>query len=222
MATRDPTNDVFRIPELCGIILSFLSDQDIFRLQNLTPASRLHFQGYRSWLAALLHSSAISQPAVKPIHMPTNDDPKRVIWIVPTGDENVDNQNATEQGEQDEQRTRDERRLRYYQHHLGTGEPSRQWSRREDQCKAVKLNWVLQERLPKLLYYPLSNMLGFEEELFLADGRYTRPDASCRPLLLTVPPLSEVDILDKDGKWSKATNSQGVTFGDIVDAMLSS
>jgi hypothetical protein len=83
----------------------------------------------------------------------------------------------------------------------------------------VASNWVLEAKFPKFKYYPISNMLGLEEEVPMG-GFFTNPDASYRPLLLTYPPLSEVTVMDWRAKIYEVSNKEGVTMGDVVDALM--
>jgi hypothetical protein len=212
---RNSATEVFGIPELCGLILDYLTHEDIFQLQNLTKACRVHLRNFKPWQKSILHQATVESFTVKPTLQGQSG--KLVTWVFSSGPSSGESFEA-------EQRRTDmpispaiSAPPRFG---LGVTVPrSPSQAQRDYQMQNVKLNWLLTQRFPKFSYYPSSNMLGFEEEIPMGDY-FTNSDASYRPLLLTSPPLSEVTVMDPRGKVYEAANSKGVTMGDIVDVTL--
>jgi hypothetical protein len=85
--------------------------------------------------------------------------------------------------------------------------------------QGVIVNWVLEAKFPRWKYYPISNMLGLEQEVPM-DEFFVTTDALYRPLFLMYPPLSEVMVMDWRSRMFEVSNKSGVTMGDVVDALM--
>jgi hypothetical protein len=143
-----------------------------------------------------------------------DDDPKKVKWVYTSGPSASEPVPSIQGEEQTSAPV-----VRYFGQSAVNSTPP--YTSRTTQMQNVKLNWLLQEKFPKWSYYPISNMLGFEEDIPIADY-FTNKDASYRLLMLTDPPLSEVTVMDQNGGFYEVANAKGVTMGDVVDTILES
>jgi hypothetical protein len=223
MAQPSATIQVFSIPELCGLLFEHLSHEDIYRLQNLTKGCRVHLRSYKPWQKCIFHQDAITSYTVTPVLAGPG---KLVDWIFTSGPQYGNSVLTIDVDERAPAMNTHYSTASNGQFGLGANlsrsTPSSDSSySRTCHMQNVKLNWLLLSRFPKFSYYPLSNMLGLEVQISVAEY-FINPDASYRPLLLTNPPLSELTVIDYKGKVYDVANSKGVTMGDIVDALLES
>lgn len=82
-----------------------------------------------------------------------------------------------------------------------------------------EINWLIKEKFPKCSYYASVNLLGLEEEVPMG-AYFTNPDASYRPLLLFWPPIAKLRVHDHSSKQFMVHNPEGITVGDVVDALF--